>query len=60
MLLTEKKLDQILRDWRISIPGELKNELLDQYGCRFVDDEGHIREHTEQDIYQQLRKNLPV
>lgn len=60
MLLTEKKLNQILRDWRISIPDGLKNELLDQYGCLFVDDEGHIREYTEQDIYEQLRKKIPV
>lgn len=56
MLLTEKKLNQIMRDWRISIPTGLKKELLDHYGNVVVDDEGHIREYTEQDIYEQLRK----
>ena len=59
MLLTEKKLNQIMRDWRISLPTELKKELLDHYG-NVVDDEGYTREYTEQDIYEQLRKKLLV
>ena len=58
MLLTEKKLNQIMLDWRISVPTRLKKELLDHYGNVAVDDEGHIREYTEQDISEQLRKKL--
>jgi len=58
MLLTEKELNIILENMRISIPAELKKELLDQYGNFVTDDEGHIFEYTEQDIYEQLRKKL--
>jgi len=58
MLLTEKELNIILENIRISIPAELKKELLDQYGNFVTDDEGHIFEYTEQDIYEQLRKKL--
>ena len=56
MLLTEKKLNIILGNMRISIPAELEKELLDRYGIFATDDEGHIFEYTEQDIYEQLRK----
>jgi len=56
MLLTEKELNIILENMRISIHAELKIELLDQYGDFVTDDEGHIFEYTEQDIYEQLRK----
>jgi DNA polymerase/3'-5' exonuclease PolX len=58
MLLTEKKLNIILGNMRISIPAELEKELLDRYGIFATDDEGHIFEYTEQDIYEQLRKKL--
>ncbi|MFA7078429.1 MAG: hypothetical protein WC147_08490 [Syntrophomonas sp.] len=43
---------------RISIPTDLEKELLDQYGDYATDDEGHVFEYTEQDIYEQLRKKL--
>ena len=58
MLLTEKKLTQMLQDWRISVPIRLKKELLDHYGNVVVDDNGQTREYTEQDTYEQLRKRL--
>jgi hypothetical protein len=58
MLLTKKALTQILRDWRVSIPPELKKELLREYGHFITDDEGHLREYSEQDICEQLRKKL--
>jgi hypothetical protein len=58
MLLTRKELNEILRNWRISIPAELKKELLEQYGNPAIDDEGHLRDYTEQDICEQLRKKL--
>lgn len=58
MLLTRKKLKEILRGWRISVPPEMEKELLAQYGNMFVDDEGHLHDYTEQDIYEQLRKRL--
>lgn len=59
MLLTKKELNNILRGWRIwDIPAELKEELLEQYGNPVIDDEGHLRDYTEQDISEQLRKKL--
>ena len=59
MLLTKKELNNILRGWRIwDIPAELKEELLEQYGNPVIDDEGHLRDYTEQDICEQLRKKL--
>lgn len=58
MLLTRKELNEILRNWRISIPAELKKELLEQYGNLATDDEGNVFEYTEQDICEQLRKKL--
>jgi hypothetical protein len=59
MLLTRKELNNILRGWRIwYIPAELKEELLEQYGNPVIDDDGHLRDYTEQDICEQLRKKL--
>ncbi len=58
MILTRKGLKSILESMRISIPAELENELLDLYGGFATDNEGHVFEYTEQDIYEQLRKKL--
>ena len=58
MLLTKKRLTAILEDLRVRIPAELEKELLDEYGNLATDDAGHDVEHTEQDIYEQLRKKL--
>ena len=59
MLLTRKDLNNILRGWRIwDIPAELKEELLEQYGNLWTADDGHLRDYTEQDICEQLRKKL--
>ena len=58
MLLTKKELNKILQDWRIAIPAKLEKELLDDYGNLVIDDEGHLRDYTEQDVCEQLRKKL--
>jgi len=58
MILTRKELKSILESMRISIPAELEKELLDLYGSLATDNEGHVFEYTEQDIYEQLRKKL--
>ncbi len=58
MILTRKELKSILESMRISIPAELETELLDQYGSLVTDNEDHVFEYTEQDIYEQLRKKL--
>jgi len=60
MILTKKGLRKILENMRVSIPETLERELLVQYGGYAADDEGHIHEYTEQDIYEQLRKRLRV
>ena len=58
MLLTKKELKMILNNLRVSIPADLEKKLLAQYGNLATDDEGHVFEYTEQDIYEQLRKIL--
>jgi len=58
MRLTKKGLRKILENMRISIPKALEKELLEQYGNYATDDEGHMFEYTEQDIYEQLEKKL--
>jgi hypothetical protein len=58
MLLAKKDLKEILENMRVSIPKALEKELLDQYRNYETDDEGHVIEYTEQDIYEQLRKKL--
>ena len=58
MRLTKKKLSLILKDLRVTIPTDLENELLAEYGNPATDDDGHSFEYTEQDICEQLRKRL--
>ena len=58
MLLTRKELTTILENLRARVPAEVEKELLDEYGHLVADDEGHVREYTEQDIYEQVRKRL--
>lgn len=58
MLLTKKKLKEILQSWRVSIPPGIEKELLAQYGNLAIDDEGYLHDYTEQDLYEQLRKRL--
>jgi hypothetical protein len=43
---------------RVSIPESLGKELLREYGHPAVDEDGRIREYTEQDIFEQLRKRI--
>jgi hypothetical protein len=56
MLLTKQMLNNILRNYKVQIPAELKKQLLGDYGNLVVDEEGHVFEYTEQDICEQLRK----
>jgi hypothetical protein len=58
MLLTRKELEKYLQMRRITIPADMKRDLLHQYGNLAVDEEGQPREYTEQDISEQLRKLL--
>ena len=56
MLLTKKQLNAILENLRVSIPADLEQRLLDEYGNLAADDTGRVFEYTEQDICEQLRK----
>ena len=58
MLLTRKVLNTILRNYRVQIPTELKEELLEQYANLVVTEDGRAIEYSEQDICEQLRKIL--
>ena len=58
MLLTKKGLRTTLENLRVRVPAELERELFDEYGRLVTDDEGHVFEYTEQDICEQLRKEL--
>ena len=56
MLLTKQKLNNILRNYRVHVPSELKKELLEQYGNTVMTEDGQTTEYSEQDICEQLRK----
>ena len=58
MILTKKSLRNLLENMWVSIPERLENELIDDYGHVVVDNEGDLREYTEQDIHEQIRKRL--
>lgn len=58
MILTRKDLREYLEGNFIAIPRKLEQELLNTYGKPVVDDEGHLREFSEQDIYEQVRKKV--
>ena len=58
MLLTRKELRTIMESLKVRVPDELEKELLAVYGKPVADDEGHVFEYTEQDIYEQVRKRL--
>ena len=58
MILTRKDLSEYLEGHFITIPRKLEQELLDTYGKPVADDEGHLDEFSEQDIYEQVRKKI--
>jgi len=58
MILNKRSLKVLLEGMWVSIPESLEKEFLRDYGHPIMDDEGHMREYTEQDIYEQLRKRL--
>ncbi len=58
MILNKKYLRVLLEGMWVSIPESLEKEFLREYGHPVIDDEGYMRDYTEQDIYEQLRKRL--
>lgn len=56
MVLTKKYLEEYQYNTRQTIPDNTVEELLLKLGKRFVDDEGHVQEYSEQDIFEQVRK----
>ena len=58
MIMTKESLKTLLENMWITIPESLEEELIADYGHPVADDEGHMREYTEQDIYEQVRKKL--
>ena len=58
MLLTKKMLRTISGNMRVEVSDEMEKSLLEEYGNPVVDDEGHVRQYSEQDICEQLRKKL--
>ncbi len=56
MVLTKKDLDIYEKNIRKAIPDSVAKKLLLKLGQPFVDDEGHVREFSEQDIFEQVRK----
>lgn len=60
MLLTRKKLRTIMQNFRVRVQAEVEKDLLEVYGNPVTDDEGHLREYTEQDVCEALRKRLYV
>jgi len=58
MVLTKKDLEEYQNNSLKKIPDMVKKELLWELGQPFIDDEGHVREYSEQDIFEQVRKVL--
>ena len=56
MVLTKKYLEEYQKNVRKKILGIVSTELLRELGKPFIDDEGHTREYSEQDIFEQVRK----
>ena len=56
MVLTKKYLEKYQNNTRKKIPDTVKKELLLGLGRPFIDEEGHVREYSEQDIFEQVRK----
>lgn len=56
MLLTRKRLKNLLENLRVSIPSIREKQLLEEYGKDFIDEQGYHHDFTEQDIYEQIRK----
>lgn len=56
MVLTKKDLEKYQYNTRQTISDTTAEELLLKLGKPFVDDEGHVNEYSEQDIFEQVRK----
>ena len=58
MLLTKKDSDEYQRNMKISLPDNFADELLNKYGNLVSDGAGHMTEYSEQDIAEQMRKDI--
>jgi len=56
MVLTKKYLEEYQLNNRRTIPDAITEQLLLKLGKPFIDDEGRVREYSEQDIFEQVRK----
>ncbi len=56
MVLTKKYLKQYQNNTRKTIPDTVAHKLLLQLGQPALDDDEHLREYSEQDIFEQVRK----
>ena len=56
MVLTKKYIESYQNNTRKTIPDPVVEELLLKLGQPFIDDEGHVNEFSEQDIFEQVRK----
>jgi hypothetical protein len=56
MILTRKVLKKYQENMRVYFSEEQQKEIIEKYGIVKADDDGHFREYTEQDVYEQLRK----
>ncbi len=56
MVLTKRYLEKYQNNTRKTIPDTVAKELLLKLGQPSIDDEGHVNEYSEQDIFEQVRK----
>ena len=56
MFLTKKYLEIYQQNTRRVIPDNIVKYLLLRLGEPFIDDDGNVREYSEQDIFEQVRK----
>lgn len=58
MVLTKNYLENYQNNTRKEIPDTVKKELVLELGQPFIDNEGHLNEYSEQDIFEQVRKTF--
>ncbi len=56
MVLTKKYLENYQNNTLKKIPDTVTEKLLLELGQPFIDEEGHVCEYSEQDIFEQVRK----
>ena len=58
MVLTKKYLEEYQCNTRRALPDNIVKNLLLKLEKPFIDDEGHVREYSEQNVYEQAGRRF--